>query len=152
VRVTVTDGPATRELRRAVLRPSWPAGSPMHGDDNPAAVHLAAFDDNGTLVGACLVLPNAYPLRPDAPHAWQLRGMATTPGRRGNGIGGLVVAAAVAETRRRYGLLVWCDARTAAVEFYRRNGFTPAGEEFSHHETGAPHYRMWRDLGAEAGG
>jgi ribosomal protein S18 acetylase RimI-like enzyme len=146
VQVRVVEGAATRELRRAVLRPGWPAGSPMHGDDNPDAVHLAALDEDGRVVGSCVVLPRAYPLRPDEPNAWQLRGMATAPELQGQGIGSRLVAAALEEIRRRDGRLVWCDARTSAVGFYERNGFTAAGTEFRHAESGIPHYRMWRIL------
>jgi predicted GNAT family N-acyltransferase len=146
LRIEVVAGAATRELRRAVLRPGWPVGSPMHGDDNPAAVHLAAMDEDGRVVGAVVVLPREYPLRPGIEGAWQLRGMATVPELRGQGIGGQLVAAAIEQIRRRDGRLVWCDARTSVVSFYARHGFTTDGEEFRHAETGIPHYRMWRML------
>jgi ribosomal protein S18 acetylase RimI-like enzyme len=144
MQIRVVDGAATRELRRAVLRPNWPVGSAMHGDDNPDAVHLAALDGDGRVVGGCLVLPRTYPLRPDQPDAWQLRGMATAPDLRGRGIGGQLVAAALEQLRARGGRLIWCDARTSAVGFYRKHGFTAEGEQFRHEETGIPHYRMWR--------
>jgi predicted GNAT family N-acyltransferase len=146
VQVRVVDGAATRELRRAVLRPGWALGSPMHGDDNPDAVHLAVVDDDERVVGACLVLPRDYPLRPTLDGAWQLRGMATAAQVRGQGIGTLLLDAALDEIRRRGGRLVWCDARTSAVGFYRRHGFAAEGEEFEHHESGIPHFRMWRDV------
>lgn len=145
MQVTVVDGAATRELRRAVLRPTWPVGSAMHGDDNPDAVHFAALDD-GRIVGCCLILPRPYPIRPDRDAAWQLRGMATTPDRQGQGVGALVMAAAVREAVARGGRLLWCDARTSATAFYRQHGFVAEGEEFLHAESGIPHYRMWRDL------
>jgi predicted GNAT family N-acyltransferase len=144
--IRVVDGTATRELRRAVLRPGWPVGSAMHGDDNPDAIHLAVLDDDGKVVGACLVLPRQYPVRPDLEGAWQLRGMATAPELQGQGIGGRLLAAAVEQVRGRSGRLIWCDARTSAVRFYARHAFTAEGEEFLHHESGIPHYRMWRDL------
>jgi ribosomal protein S18 acetylase RimI-like enzyme len=146
VPIRVVDGAATRELRRAVLRPAWPAGSPMHGDDNPDAVHLAALADDGRVVGACLVLPRAYPLRPELPDAWQLRGMATAPELQRRGIGGRLLGAAIELLRAREAGLVWCDARTSAVAFYRRHGFTAEGEQFLHEESGIPHYRMWRTV------
>jgi predicted GNAT family N-acyltransferase len=144
--VRIVDGRATRELRRAVLRPSWPVDSAMHGDDNPDAVHLATLDDDGRVVAACLVLPRPYPLRAELSDAWQLRGMATAPDLRNQGIGARLLAAAEDEIRRRGGRLVWCDARTTAVPFYRKHGFVAEGEEFLHAESGIPHYRMWRQL------
>jgi predicted GNAT family N-acyltransferase len=146
VRVAVVDGARTRELRRAVLRPNWPLGSPMHGDDNPDAVHLAALDEDETVIGCCLVLPNAYPPRPDEPQAWQLRGMATVPRCQSQGVGGRVLASALAEIERRDGALVWCDARSSAVAFYAQHGFAVEGPQFLHVESGIPHHRMWRAL------
>ena len=146
MRVEIVDGATTRELRRAVLRPTWPLGSAMHGDDNPDAIHFAALDDDGRVIGTCLVLPRPYPVHPDRPHAWQLRGMATAPEHRSRGIGATVLAAAIAEILRRDAQLVWCDARTSAVPFYAQHGFETEGAEFLHAESGIPHYRMWRAL------
>jgi GNAT superfamily N-acetyltransferase len=146
VDVRVVDGLTTRELRRAVLRPGWPVGSPMHGDDNPDAVHLAAFDEDEQVVGSVLVLPRPYPLRPELPDGWQLRGMATVPELQGRGIGSALVAAAVEQVEQRGGRLIWCDARTSAVSFYQRHGFVAEGGEFLHAESGIPHYRMWREI------
>jgi predicted GNAT family N-acyltransferase len=97
-------------------------------------------------VGTCLVLPRPYPLRAELAHAWQLRGMATEAQLRSQGIGAAVLAAAIAEIRRRGGQLVWCDARTSAVAFYQQHGLVAEGEEFLHAESGIPHFRMWRSL------
>src|SRR5437868_3027460 len=103
MRIALVDAATTRELRRAVLRPGWPDGSPMHGDDNPDALHLAALDDGDAAVATCLVLPRAYPRRPEDEDAWQLRGMATHESLRGQGIGALLVDSAMAEVRARGG-------------------------------------------------
>jgi predicted GNAT family N-acyltransferase len=142
--IRIVDGAATKDLRRAVLRPTWPVGSPMHGDENPDAVHFAAVEDDGAIVGTCLILPRPFPPRPEQTGAWQLRGMATAPGRRSQGIGARIMAAALTEAKRRGGRLIWCDARTTAVPFYRAQGFVAEGEEFLHEESGIPHYQMWR--------
>jgi predicted GNAT family N-acyltransferase len=142
--IRIVDGAATKDLRRAVLRPTWPVGSPMHGDENPDAVHFAAVEDDGAIVGTCLILPRPFPPRPEQTGAWQLRGMATAPGRRSQGIGARIMAAAVAEAKRRGGRLIWCDARTTAVPFYQAQGFVAEGAEFLHEESGIPHYQMWR--------
>ena len=147
MQIRIVDGLITRELRRTVLRPSWPVGSAMHGDDNSDAVHLAAFDEDGRLAGTVLVLPRPYPLRPELPGAWQLRGMATAPERQRQGVGSALVGALLDELRRRAARLVWCDARTSAVGFYRQHGFVAEGDEFLHAESGIPHYRMWREVG-----
>jgi GNAT superfamily N-acetyltransferase len=116
----------------------------MHGDENPDAVHVAASADGGKLIGCCLILPRPYPLRPDEPGAWQLRGMATAPEHRSQGVGAAIVAAATAQAKRRAGRLMWCDARTTAVRFYQAHEFVTEGPEFLHAESRIPHYRMWR--------
>ena len=147
VRAAVVDAATTRELRRAVLRPQWAPGSVLPGDSDPAAVHVAVYESD-ELIGCCVLQSRPYPLRPEEPHAWQLRGMAVVPERQGQGVGATVLAAAEAELRSRGARLVWCDARTTAVGFYARHGFSAEGPEFEHAETGLPHLRMWRGIPA----
>jgi predicted GNAT family N-acyltransferase len=146
VRVEVVPGERTSELRRSVLRPAWAPGTPMHGDEEPEALHLAALTDDDAVVGACVLFPRADPERPDVPDAWQLRGMATAPALRGQGIGAAVVAEAVRQVSARGGRLLWCEARIGAVDFYARHGFAGDGETFLHAETGIEHLRMRREL------
>ncbi|HEY2166382.1 MAG TPA: GNAT family N-acetyltransferase [Jatrophihabitantaceae bacterium] len=143
--VRVVPGVVTRELRRQVLRPSWPVGSAMHGDDDPAAVHIAAQDEDGTTIGACLLLDRPYPGRPERAGAWQLRGMATADGRRGQGVGAAVLAGALAELRARGATLLWCEARVSAVDFYAQHGFTADSDVYPHSETGIAHRLMYRE-------
>ena len=145
MRIAVVDAAATRPLRQAVLRPTWTVDQPMHGDQYADAVHFGAYDGD-RLVCTCLVLPRPYPGRPNAASAWQLRGMATADGRRGEGIGARVLAAAIEEITRRGATLIWCEARVTAVAFYAQHGFTVDGPEYAHAESGTPHHYMWRDL------
>ena len=146
VRIQVVDAGTTSELRRAVLRPHWPVGSRMHGDDDPDALHVAAIDDDGRIVGAAVLLPLPYPHRPERANAWQLRGMATAAGRRGEGIGAAVLAEALHEAQGRGAELVWCQARDVAIDFYTRHGFVGEGAHFTHEETGIVHQLMYREL------
>lgn len=118
----------------------------MHGDENSDAVHVAAIDDDGTVVGACLVLPRPYPRRPDEPAAWQLRGMATADGQRGRGVGAQVLAAAGDLVAAQGARLLWCEARTGALAFYEHHGFAVDGVEYLHAESGIPHHLMWRPV------
>jgi GNAT superfamily N-acetyltransferase len=145
LRVTVSDAASTRPLRGRVLRPDDPLDAPMHGDDNPDAVHLAAYDGD-QLIGCALILPSPYPLRPDQPGAWQLRGMAVAPERQGSGVGSAVLQTAGAQVRRRGGRLLWCESRRNATGFYAGHGFAAEGAEYPHRETGAPHRMMWRRI------
>ena len=152
MRIVESDAAATRALRRAVLRPSWPPDAVMHGDDASDAIHLAAYTDTGELVGACLLLPRPYRARPALTDTWQLRGMVTAEGFRSRGIGAAVLAAAVDAASGRGGRLVWCEARTSAMNFYRQHGFTVDGPEYLHSETAIPHHLMSRPLGTGLAG
>ncbi|MDT4939905.1 MAG: hypothetical protein QOG80_3576 [Pseudonocardiales bacterium] len=149
--VEVTDAAATSELRRSVLRPQWPVGATMHGDDEPGALHLAARDDRGMVIGACVLLPRPCPSRPDEPDAWQLRGMVTVSELRGSGVGTALTAAAIDAVASRGGSLLWCDARESAIGFYAARGFTGTGGSYAHPETGAPHLLMYRELSDSPG-
>lgn len=144
--VEIAAAAATSDLRRAILRPAWPPGTPMPGDAEPDAVHLAARSQAGALVGACVLLPRRCPAYPERAGAWQLRGMATAPHARGTGIGTALTDAAAAAVRERGGTLLWCEARESAIDFYRGRGFEGRGATYPHAETGAPHLLMVREL------
>jgi len=143
--VGVVDGAFTSELRRAVLRPSYDVGTPMFGDTDPHAIHIAAVDD-GVPVCACVLVPRPYPRRPEARAAWQLRAMATAEGQRGKGFGALVVEAAIEEVVGHGARLLWLEAREYAIGFYERFGLVAEGPVYLHSETQIPHRMMFREL------
>jgi GNAT superfamily N-acetyltransferase len=159
ITVGVIDAALTRELRRSVLRPELPAGAALPGDDLPAAVHLAAVaragndsDDRGdgdpvTALCTCFVYPDPCPWLPDRP-AWHLRQMATLPQRRGEGLGGAVLEAAIAYVRHAGAELIWCNGRERAVPFYARHGFSPHGDVFTDERHTIAHQQLWRELSA----
>ncbi|MCZ3389675.1 MAG: GNAT family N-acetyltransferase [Actinomycetia bacterium] len=126
---------AVRPLRHAVLRQGAPLAESVYPvDDLPDTVHLGALDD-GAVIGTATFFPEPYEGRA----AWRLRGMAVAEERRGAGVGSLMLDEAVAEVRQNEADLLWCNARTVALPFYSRRGFTIVGEEFlvAH---GVPHY------------
>ena len=149
IRVAIVAADRTTDLRRAVLRPHQPPGTPMFGDDLPDAVHLAALDDasgsSETVIGACVLVAAPYPHR-DEPDAWQLRAMATDAGYRSQGVGALVLAAAGDTVTSRGGRFLWCRARSVALAFYQRNGFVVDTPEYVEPHTGLPHHDMYRRL------
>jgi GNAT superfamily N-acetyltransferase len=111
-------------------------------DDAAAGVHFAALDD-AAAVGSGAVARAAPPWDPFDTEAWRLRGMATAPERRGEGIGAMVVAAIIEHVAQHGGGVLWCNARTPAVSFYERAGFVTRGEEWVDPVIG-PHIVMWR--------
>lgn len=131
----------TAELRRKVLRSGRAVALP--GDDDPSAMHVGAYDGD-LLVATGNVRREPAPWAPAVP-AWRLPGMATCEGRRGEGLGALVLAALLDHCRSEGGGEVWCNARTGARSFYVRAGFTEVGEEWVDPEIG-PHVRMRRNL------
>ena len=130
----------TRPLRQQVLRPAGTLAP-----DDPAAVHLAAVD-GGEVVGTGVVITATPPFAYDGA-AWRLRGMATDPGRRGEGIGSAVLAAVLLHVETEGGGLLWCNARTPARAFYERAGLRSWGEPWDDPTIG-PHIVMQVELSA----
>lgn len=115
-----------RPLRHTVLRPGQAFEETVYpGDD--AGVHLGAFDGN-RLVGIASLYEED---RVDGPAGgWRLRGMATDVGVRGAGFGASLLAACVEHVAGAGGTELWCNARMAAVGFYRVAGFEVVSDEF----------------------
>ena len=72
--------------------------------------------------------------------------MATAPDVRGTGVGGLLLERGLEVVTPAGGALLWCNARTAALGFYRRYGFQVGADEFPSGPHGVLHYRAWRVL------
>src|SRR5688572_21435663 len=121
---------ATVDIRWSVLRPGFPRESAVFaGDDEPGTLHLGAFHED-RLVGVASLydapLPDATPSR----HPKQLRGMATLPEVRGSGAGRALLDACVAAASTAGCDLLWCNARSSAVAFYRKYGWEVCSDEF----------------------
>jgi GNAT superfamily N-acetyltransferase len=127
------------DLRHSELRPGLPrASAEFDGDGEPATIHVGAFADDGAVVGCASVMRRAL----DGLDAWQLRGMATRADRVREGIGARVLAAVVAMAREGDGpRLLWCNARVAAVPFYRSQGWRVISDVFDVPTVG-PHRKM----------
>jgi len=129
-------------------------------DDDPDSATFGAIDrDTGVLVGTATVLREEAPWRSDGADSfseltraqdWRLRYMATSEELRRQGIGSLVLEAALAHViagaaKEGYGtVLVWCNARVGAIAFYERAGFRTRGEEWV--TPFGPHVVMWQTL------
>ena len=135
-------------LRRQVLRPGQPWSSVNHDYDSwPETFHVAAFGPRGEVAACASFHPDTAPHRPasDPAHTWRLRGMASLPELRGQGYGAAALRYGIAEIRRRGGTLLWCNARSGALGFYLRLGFSVVGDEFEIPPIG-PHYVMEIEL------
>lgn len=142
----------TWPLRRRVLRPRQDGDAVvLGGDEDPRALHVGARDEDGAIVGIATISPQPPPWAPNDTGAWRVRGMATAEGRRGRGIGARVLAAAVDHARAQGAVLVWCNAREGALDFYRRAGFTEAAERYVDPVLG-PHVPMRLDMDGDRSG
>jgi ribosomal protein S18 acetylase RimI-like enzyme len=124
-----------------VLRPGrterdvvWP------GDEHPEAGHFAVYAGGLAAVGVATVVPEPHPSDP-RDGDWRVRGMATDPSARGQGLGAALLAACVEHAAAHGAVRVWCSARVAAVSLYRRAGFAVETGEYDVPGIG-PHRRM----------
>jgi GNAT superfamily N-acetyltransferase len=135
--VSVSEVPleAVLPLRRAVLRSHRPGLPVVDQEDSvPGTFHLAVVDDGGggAVVAVATLTPEPCPVRPTAPPAMavRLRGMAVRPDRQGEGLGRLLLDAAVARLRADGVALLWANARDTALGFYQRLGLEAVGDSF----------------------
>jgi predicted GNAT family N-acyltransferase len=138
----------TVSLRREVLRPDRPLEeSVFPGDDNSTTEHWGAFV-NTELVGVASIYPEPMPAevaRTASGSTWRLRGMAVAEQHRNEGIGKVLLDACIASIKNQGGTLLWCNARSTAIDFYLREGFALCSEDFEIPDIG-PHRVMAREL------
>jgi len=152
----------TLPLRCAILRPDHPIQESIYaGDDDPSTQHWGAFVEDALIVIASLYPePLAGSVRhqainknegPDGQqagateHAWRLRGMAVHRAFQRKGYGRQLLHRCLESVADHGGTILWCNARSSAVGFYRGAGFETAGTEFVIPGIG-PHYVMLRRM------
>jgi GNAT superfamily N-acetyltransferase len=131
------------DLRHRVLRAGLPReAASFPGDDEPTAVHFAAIEGS-TVVGCVTLIHRPH----DGAPAWQLRGMAVAPERRGGGVGSALLAAVDAHVGASdFSRQLWCNARVPAVGFYARHGWRAVNDVFDI-PTAGPHRAMVKRIG-----
>lgn len=125
-------------LRRSVLR-TGTVTSEVAFDGDEDGVHFGAFDGDD-LVGISSWLPIGEGTM------FQLRGMATDPAHRGEGIGVALLDAGVKMAGERGVRVVVANARVTALEFYLAHGFYTVGDVYSDETTGLPHQAIARPI------
>lgn len=149
-RVVEVEAPATHELRRVVLRTGTPATSvEFDADVLASTLHLAVETreiDPRSLLAVSTWIERSLPGDPAAASGRQLRGMATAPQHRGEGLGSMLLDAGIERCRRDGFDHVWANARHSALGFYLRRGFEVVGDPFDDADTGLPHVRIVRPL------
>ena len=129
----------TLDLRSKVLRNNLPTGACVFPtDDVEGAFHLGCLV-NETLVSVASFFPNRY--KEESANGYQLRGMATLKEEAGKGYGAKIIDFAQIHLMGTDAHYLWCNARSSAVEFYKKMGFKLVSEEFEIEGVG-PHYEM----------
>lgn len=137
----------TLTIRWMILRPGFPPETAIfEGDNAQTTQHFGGFIGD-RLVGVASIYQIPSPDRVTVLRAWQLRGMATLPDVRGLGVGKALVVACESSVRDSGDTLLWCNARTSAIDFYAQLGWTVSSDEFDIPTVG-PHRRMLREIGS----
>jgi predicted GNAT family N-acyltransferase len=135
----------THPLRRSVLRDGTASDEvEFDGDDLSATFHLGVRD-GGELVAISTWIERRFPDLP-ALVGYQVRGMATDPARRGEGLGARLLVAGIERCVSAGAGVVWARARLTALAFYERHGFEPRGLDYTDLTTGLPHCDIVRVL------
>ena len=130
----------TRPLRLKILRPNQPYESTIYpGDDNPETKHFGIIVD-GAIVSVGSIYHEPPPGVLETGY-WRLRGMATNTDMRARGYGSKILKCCTDYARNVGGKILWCNARSSAVNFYVKAGLEIHGKEFDIPGIGA-HYLM----------
>ena len=131
---------AVLPLRSQILRNGKPFDECVFsGDEKDSTFHLADIQNDSPVCIATFHL-QAHPAF--AGNAYQLRGMATAPACRGQGVGNKLLNFAIVYLRGLQADYLWCNARKAAFSFYLSQGFEFISDEFEIDGIG-PHRTMY---------
>jgi GNAT superfamily N-acetyltransferase len=122
------DAEEAQPLRAAILRPGVPFEASVYPlDYEDESIHMGAFENDELVTVASIF--HEPPPGEENQTAWRLRGMVTRPAVQRSGYGRAVLRKCISRIARRGATLLWCNARTDAVDFYRRLQFKPEGVE-----------------------
>jgi predicted GNAT family N-acyltransferase len=133
----------TLGLRSKILRNGLPAEQCVFPTDQvEGAFHLAFYADEEI---ACIAsfFPNNY--KDNKVVGYQLRGMASDNIFAGKGYGSELVKFAIEYIKNTNAQYIWCNARSSAIDFYKKLGFNLVSDEFEIAGVG-PHYEMILNL------
>ena len=136
-------------LRHQVLRMGQPRSSCYYPEDGfKHTLHFGLFISD-KLIGCASIYKESHPdfkLR----QSWRIRGMAVIEKHQSKNFGSLLLEVCVNHAIGQRGDVIWCNARTNAVAFYKKAGFKMIGDEFEI-ETIGPHFLLAKNLGIHSG-
>ncbi|MFD1603986.1 GNAT family N-acetyltransferase [Flavobacterium artemisiae] len=134
----------TYAVRQPVLRQGKPIESCIfEGDDLPTTHHFGLFE-NEKLIGIISLFKQINTIFA-AENQAQIRGMAVLENHQKKGFGEALVKHCENYCESQNVDLIWFNARTAAVGFYKKMNYQVAGEPFDIKDVGE-HYLMFKQL------
>ena len=142
--ITETPSKETYAVRQPVLRKGKPVESCIfEGDDLESTHHFGLFSDEN-LTGIISLYDKINPIFAEQNQA-QIRGMAVLETHQKKGFGEALVKHCETYCNANKVDLIWFNARTAAVGFYKKMDYQPQGEPFDIKDVGE-HYLMFKKL------
>lgn len=132
----------TFPIRLEVLRKNIPLPFEFKGDFEVETFHLGAFKNDKLIAVSSYMKVNNKNFEGNQ---CQLRGMATLTEYQGFGAGKLMLQKAVQILKEKNSNLLWCNARIAAIDFYKKQGFETFGKKFEISYVGK-HYVMFKKM------
>lgn len=132
----------TYELRKIELRKNMSLSSQFSGDLDADTFHLGLFINN-ELVSIVSFMRSDY--KEFTEKQFQLRGMATKENYQGKGFGKMLITKSEELLKEKEVIIVWCNARIVALDFYKKQGFKIIGKEFDIPQIGG-HFVMYKKL------
>jgi ribosomal protein S18 acetylase RimI-like enzyme len=134
----------TYAVRQPVLRQGKPIESCIfEGDDLPTTHHFGLFEKE-KLTGIISLFKQINTIFA-AENQAQIRGMAVLENHQKKGFGEALVKHCENYCQSQNVDLIWFNARTAAVGFYKKMNYQVAGEPFDIKDVGE-HYLMFKQL------
>ncbi len=131
-------------LRSKMLRDGADVNECIFPTDHVEGVfHLAYYVDETEFATVATFFPKE--IEGKATRGYQLRGMATDTPFFGKGYGAALLKYATDYIKTAKAEYIWCNARTSAVDFYKKQGFEIVSDEFEIAGVG-PHYIMILNL------
>ena len=132
----------TYELRKIELRKNMSLSSQFRGDLDEDTFHLGLFINN-ELVSIVSFMRSDY--KEFTEKQFQLRGMATKENYQGKGFGKMLMTKSEELLKEKEVIIIWCNARIVALDFYKKQGFKIIGKEFDIPQIGG-HFVMYKKL------
>ena len=132
----------TYQIRKEILRKNIPLSEKTEGDFDKNTFHLGAYYNNRLVCVATFMQSDSSYF---SGNQYRLRGMATQEEFQGKGFGRRLILKAETVLNERKATVLWCNARVAALNFYKKIGFKTIGTAFDIHLIG-PHYVMFKKM------